>query len=176
MDALVMKLLAKKPEDRYGSAAELEEDLRRAREGLSLAFVGSVAGRADTDPPLTVPAAPVPGSTGSAPPDSLRRKPRRATAAAAALAALLALLGVLGWDLSRTPEGLGTAQKPDPPKVVRSIPRRLDFLSGGGLEFLRVGARESHPRDRRPRAENPIGYADHCVDHPEVPHVAQDHP
>ena len=34
MDALVVKLLAKNPEDRYASAAALAEDLRRARDGL----------------------------------------------------------------------------------------------------------------------------------------------
>ena len=100
MDALVMGLLAKKPEDRYGSAAELAEDLRRMREGLPLAL----AGRAETVRTPAAPTAPVSGSSGGARPGSLRRKPRRATVAA--LAALLALLGVLGWDLSRTPEGV----------------------------------------------------------------------
>src|SRR5215208_2208106 len=38
MDALVMELLSKDPEDRYPSAARLIEDLRRTREGLPLAF------------------------------------------------------------------------------------------------------------------------------------------
>src|SRR5215212_719690 len=47
MDALVMGLLAKKPEDRYGSAAELAEDLRRAREGLPLSFAAA-AGYSET--------------------------------------------------------------------------------------------------------------------------------
>ena len=104
MDALVMGLLAKKPEGRYGSAAELAEDLRRAREGLPLAFVGAT-GRAETVQTPAVPATPATGSTGGTRPGSLRKKPRRATAAA--LAALLALLGVLGWESSRTPEGMG---------------------------------------------------------------------
>src|SRR5918995_659173 len=34
-DALVMRLLATDPEDRYGSAAQLAKDLRRVRDGLS---------------------------------------------------------------------------------------------------------------------------------------------
>src|SRR3712207_7394397 len=34
VDALVVRLLAKAPEDRYASAAELAEDLRRIRDGL----------------------------------------------------------------------------------------------------------------------------------------------
>src|SRR5918994_302498 len=38
MEALVMGLLTKDPEDRYPSAAQLIEDLRRAREGLPLTF------------------------------------------------------------------------------------------------------------------------------------------
>jgi len=101
MDALVMGLLAKKPEDRYGSAAELADDLRRAREGLPLAL----AGRAQTVRTPTAPTALVPGSTGGARSGSLQRKPRRAMATA--LAALLALLGVLGWNLAQTPEGVG---------------------------------------------------------------------
>ena len=68
------------------------------------------------------------------------------------------------------------ACKPDPPNVVRRIPRLLDFFLGGRLEFLRVGARESHPVDGGPWAEDPIGYANHRVDDAEVPNVAQDHP
>src|SRR5918911_4356196 len=40
MDALVMELLAKKPENRYGSAAELVGDLRRARGGGALTRPG----------------------------------------------------------------------------------------------------------------------------------------
>src|SRR5215212_806371 len=41
MDALVMRLLSKDPEDRYTNAAQLIEDLRRTREGLPLAFAGA---------------------------------------------------------------------------------------------------------------------------------------
>src|SRR5215203_2995417 len=41
MDALVMGLLAKDPEDRCGSAFELAEDLRKAREGPPLALAGA---------------------------------------------------------------------------------------------------------------------------------------
>ncbi len=42
MNALVERLLAKDPEDRYASAAELAEDLRRVRDGLSPANAGLV--------------------------------------------------------------------------------------------------------------------------------------
>ena len=37
LDALTLRLLAKDPSERYGSATELLEDLRRVREGLPLA-------------------------------------------------------------------------------------------------------------------------------------------
>jgi eukaryotic-like serine/threonine-protein kinase len=104
MDALVMGLLTKDPEDRYPpSAAQLIEDLRRVREGLPLTFA-ETAGYPETlrEPrsgPLSVLA------------DSPRSNPRRRRSVGlrlAALAALLTLLGGLGWDLSRDPEGLKT--------------------------------------------------------------------
>ena len=52
------------------------------------------------------------------------------------------------------------------------VSQQLDFFSGRRLEFLRVGSREPHPGDRAPRAEDPIGYADHRVDDSELPDVA----
>ena len=104
MEALVMGLLTKDPEDRYPpSAAQLIEDLRRAREGLPLAFARA------TGYPETL------GEPRSAPlsvlADSPRSKPRRKRSVGirlVALAALLTLLGGLGWDLSRDLEGLKT--------------------------------------------------------------------
>ena len=103
MDALVMGLLSKDPEDRYPSAARLIEDLRRTREGLPLAFA-ETAGYPETlrEPrsgPLSVLA------------DSPRSVPRRRRSVGlrlVALAALLTLLGGLGWDLSRDLEGFKT--------------------------------------------------------------------
>jgi eukaryotic-like serine/threonine-protein kinase len=103
MDALVMRLLTKDPEDRYPNAAQLIEDLGRAREGLPLTFAGA-AGYPETL-----------GEHRSAPPSVLagspRSKPRRRRSVGlrlVALAALLTLLGGLGWDLSLDPEGLKT--------------------------------------------------------------------
>jgi eukaryotic-like serine/threonine-protein kinase len=46
IDALTRRLLAKDPADRYGSAAELLEDLQRVREGLPPAFVDAEQGTA----------------------------------------------------------------------------------------------------------------------------------
>jgi serine/threonine-protein kinase len=108
IDALVMGLLAKNPENRYGSAAELAEDLRRSLEGLTPAFAAA-AGYSETVRSPAVAAVPAPANTeGGARPGSLLSKPGRRRSIGAglvALVALLALLGALGWDLSRTPEG-----------------------------------------------------------------------
>src|SRR5215207_4740073 len=107
MDAVVMGLLAKNPENRYGSAAELVEDLWRALEGLPPAFAGA-AGYSETVRTPAVAAVPAAANTeGGARPGSLLSKPQRRRSIGAglvALVALLALLGTLGWDLSRTPE------------------------------------------------------------------------
>ncbi len=104
MDAVVMKLLSKDPEDRYPNAAQLIEDLRRAREGVPLAFFAGVAGHPETL-----------GGHRDAPPSVLagspRSKPRRRRSVGirlVAMATLLTLLGGLGWDLSQDPEGLKT--------------------------------------------------------------------
>jgi hypothetical protein len=104
MDALVMELLSKDPEDRYPSAAQLIEDLRRAREGLPLGFAGA-AGYPETlgEPRRSGPLSVLAGSP--------RSKPRRRRSVGirlVALATLLVLLGGLGWDLSRDLEGLKT--------------------------------------------------------------------
>jgi eukaryotic-like serine/threonine-protein kinase len=104
MDALVMRLLAKKHEDRYGSAFELVEDLRRAQQGLPPSFVGA-AEHAGTVRVWSPRAALAPNSF------SVFRRRGYASgklrwAMAATLAALL--LGVLGWGLSQPPGGVGT--------------------------------------------------------------------
>jgi eukaryotic-like serine/threonine-protein kinase len=102
MDTLVMGLLSKDPEERYPpSAAQLIDDLRRAREGLPLAFAGA-AGYPET---LGEPRS----ALLSVLADSPRSKPRRRRSVGIrliALAALLVLLGGLGWDLSLDLEGL----------------------------------------------------------------------
>src|SRR5829696_4322833 len=107
IDALVMGLLAKNPENRYGSAAELTGDLRRSLEGLPPAFAAA-AGYSETVRSPAVGAVPAAANTeGGARPGSLLSKPRRRRSIGAELVALIAfvaLLGALGWDLSRTPE------------------------------------------------------------------------
>jgi hypothetical protein len=78
LNVLVTKLLAKDPEDRYESATELAEDLRRVRDGLS------------------------PIATQTTVPVSARRRARKRMpwVLLAAAMVLLALIGV-GWALSQ---------------------------------------------------------------------------
>jgi eukaryotic-like serine/threonine-protein kinase len=101
MDALVMGLLAKDPEERCGSAFELAEDLRKARAGLSLAFVAGD----DRYPEV---AREFVGTERGAHPNSSESAPTRRRPVAmglVALAALLALFGAFGWDLTGAREG-----------------------------------------------------------------------
>jgi tRNA A-37 threonylcarbamoyl transferase component Bud32 len=107
IDALVMGLLAKNPENRYGSAAELAGDLRRSLEGLPPAFAAA-AGYSETVRSPAVAAVAAPANTeGGGRPGSLLSKPGRRRSIGAglvALVALLALVGTLGGDLSGSPE------------------------------------------------------------------------
>jgi eukaryotic-like serine/threonine-protein kinase len=128
MEAVVMGLLAKDPEDRYPSAAELAGDLRRSLEGLPPAFAAA-AGYSETVRRAAVAAVPAPANTeGSARPGSRLSKPGRRRSIGVGLVALLALLGTLGGDLSRSPERVS---------AVRAI-RTPD----GGWEGRTLGASE----------------------------------
>jgi eukaryotic-like serine/threonine-protein kinase len=106
-DALVMKLLATDPEDRYGSATQLIKDLRRVRDGLSP--VGS-SGDDATTAALGTPAASI--LPASAPDGSrARRKTGFSVLAAFVLLALLGTVGgAAGWNLLRDP---GAASIPE---------------------------------------------------------------
>jgi eukaryotic-like serine/threonine-protein kinase len=103
MEALVMRLLTKDPEDRYPNAAQLIEDLGRAREGLPLTFAGAAGNPETLGEPRSAPPSVLAGSPRSKP-----RRKRSVGLRLVALAALLTLLGGLGWDLSQDPEGLKT--------------------------------------------------------------------
>lgn len=101
MEALVMRLLSKDPEDRYPSAARLIEDLRQAQEGLPLALVGAAGYPKTLREPRSAPLSVLVDSPRSKPP---RR--RSVGIRLVALAGLLVLLGGLGWNLSLDLEGL----------------------------------------------------------------------
>jgi serine/threonine-protein kinase len=101
MDALVMGLLAKDPEDRCGSAFELAEDLRKARAELPPSFLAGAAGPPGTPQEQ----ASTDGGAHSVEPGSEpQRRKRPVVIGLLALAALLAL-GTFGWGLTGSGEG-----------------------------------------------------------------------
>jgi eukaryotic-like serine/threonine-protein kinase len=122
LDALTVKLMAKKPEDRYSSAAELARDLERIKAGLP-PLAASLEPEAATVP--VSPGSPNTGHTRVAPTAVATGKPaapavrrrRRGLLPLLVLLAALALLGVAAWALS---QGLGVpgAQQVEVPGVV----------------------------------------------------------
>jgi tRNA A-37 threonylcarbamoyl transferase component Bud32 len=131
LDALTTKLLAKKPEDRYPGAAELTEDLRRVRDGLSPLAVerGEQATTRlpqDAEQTRTAPTVLAPGPSA---PASSRRRSALLTLLALLLGAVL--LGGLAWALSR-----GSAEQVEVPRVVGlSTDEAQQRLEGAGLEL-----------------------------------------
>src|SRR5919199_3371967 len=95
MDALVMRLLATNPENRYESAAELIKELRRVRDGLPPLFSSE-----DEAAPT-----PAPGGTGP----RRRRLPWTLAAFVALIALLGAVGGAVGWNLWHDHAGGGGA-------------------------------------------------------------------
>jgi eukaryotic-like serine/threonine-protein kinase len=92
-DALVMRLLAKDPDNRYGSAAEVIEALRRARDELPPANPSPDEATTAASPTPLAPTLPQPATGGMGP------RPRRLARILAALSALVAVLVVIGWFL-----------------------------------------------------------------------------
>jgi tRNA A-37 threonylcarbamoyl transferase component Bud32 len=153
VDALVVKLLAKAPEDRYASAAELVEDLRRIRDGLPPLAVGPVDRTIarmplDTGRTRAAPTAIAPGR-GSRPPASLATR-RRALMPVIALLLGVALLGSLAWALTRSPSeqitpGAGSVGPVEVPDVVgMSRVEATKRLDGAGLK---PGSQDEAPND-----------------------------
>ena len=94
IDAIVMKLISRAPVDRYRSAAELIEDLRRVRDGQSPAYpsVAETPFAASPEAPTLAikPAASAGSTTG-----------RRTLWILIPLVVLTGALGIVGWDLFR---------------------------------------------------------------------------
>jgi serine/threonine protein kinase len=100
LDAITMRLVATNPEDRYGSAEEVIQKLRRARAGMA-----SV--RSSTDGATTETAPGVPRASTSSPPSPTGpvSRRRRVLPPLAILAVLLTLLAAVGWGLWRDSGG-----------------------------------------------------------------------
>jgi serine/threonine protein kinase len=96
LDAITMKLLATNPEDRYGSAEELIQELQRVRADVPSAPRSSTNGTtAETVP--GAPKASTPSPPSPAKPVVSRR--RRVLPTLTILAVLLTLLAAVGWGL-----------------------------------------------------------------------------
>ena len=113
MNAVIVKLLSKDPEDRYPDSEALAEDLWRVRRGLATATVGTEEART-VETPLRKPA-PTTRRAAAAP---ARRKRSRAPFLLAALLLLLGLLG-MGWALA---QGIGSGGDVGVPSV-EGLPR-----------------------------------------------------
>ena len=152
LDTLVAKLLSKRPEDRYASAAQLAEDLRRVRDGL-LPLAAEPEERAtaplygDPGRTRTAPTIAVPGRTTITTPEDARKR-RGLVALLAALLVGLALLGGLAWALSQSPLGQNAAgaERVEVPGVVGLTPEEArNRLEDAGLE---LGSRSEAPSDQ----------------------------
>ena len=140
LDALTAKLLAKDPGDRYASAAELAEDLRRLRDGLQHLAAGLGRGTTaripqDAGKTRTVTTIVAPGSRGTG------SGTRMALLPLVALLLGVVVLGGLAWALTRGTLGedtpaAGAAQRVEVPGVV-SLPleEARGRLGAAGLEL-----------------------------------------
>jgi serine/threonine-protein kinase len=144
LDALVVKLLAKEPEDRYASAATLAEDLRRVRDGLpplaaGLAKVNTVPLQENLDRTRTAPTMVAPGGA-----QRDRGQRRRYLPLIAALLAGAALLGGIAWALTQlapNPAAFGSVEVPKVVGLPREVAQRK--LEGAGLKVGTLDQRQS---------------------------------
>jgi serine/threonine protein kinase len=104
LDAIVLKLLARDPADRYGSAAELIEELGRVRDGLPtvVSSADEAPSTALTEvPTLALRPATYSNTTGSAAGGSTGPPRRRALWILVSSAVLIGALGIVSWSLLR---------------------------------------------------------------------------
>jgi len=98
LDAIIMRLLATNPEDRYGSADQLIEDIVRVRAGVPVvaSFPNGPAAAAPADAAAETLVMPTPGVTID---DRTGARSRRVFWFLAASAVVLVALGIGGWSL-----------------------------------------------------------------------------
>ena len=153
LDAVVMKLLEKRPEDRYPGAAELVADLQRASDGLPPILPATAAPGAGTPEDQETERLDAPGPQGGGtvpgrPPS--RRK--RALLLLVAAATLVALIGLAGLALSG---GAGGPVVGSLGEAAEGAQRALGVGEGDVPEV--VGLTEEEARDRL--AEEGFGVA-----------------
>jgi serine/threonine protein kinase len=119
LNALVTRLLAKKAEDRYGSADELTKDLRRVCDGPLPPGIGLVGADAGAASPISVqPTMPVPLAAAA----NKDKKWTKAPWILIAAFALFALLGGSGWSLLNDSQGQDLAANQEDSQELDSAP------------------------------------------------------
>jgi eukaryotic-like serine/threonine-protein kinase len=143
LEAVVMKLLRKRPEDRHPGAAELVADLQRLEEGLPPIFATPADLEDVTTRNLARASAPFPRASGGTPRGFVRVRRRGRTRSLAAFVALLATLGVAVLALAWGPVG----------PVVGSLGSAAEGVLGVGKGEVPavVGLAEGKARERLAR-------------------------
>ena len=164
LDALVVKLLAKNPEDRYASAAALAEDLLRVRDGLPPLAAG-------LETQKTLPRSFAPDGRGEiratptvAVSEKAASRPARRRNLLPLLAALLvgvALLGGITWtqlqdSSDQVASGVGSHEQAENPEVddsVRGAPSRAapSASPAGGQGAEKRSERTADEREKKPQ-------------------------
>jgi eukaryotic-like serine/threonine-protein kinase len=135
LDAVVTRLLATDPAARYGSAAELIEELGRVRDGLPpmVPSPNEATTAALGDPVAPAAASPVYGGAGGA-------HNRRSLWVLASFVVLIGVLGVAGWGLLRDPGASGVpgdaGDMPGEPKGAKRAqpaPKKFEVPTVKGL-------------------------------------------
>jgi eukaryotic-like serine/threonine-protein kinase len=155
IDALVMRLLSRDPVDRYASATELIEDLRKLRDGLSpVVSLGDDATTASLETPaVPVLATPAPGGIG------LRWRKWAVMTAAFVVLAPLSAAGAVGWNPLRDS---GAASVPEilrsslggPSVGAGQVPSIEDSTAKEAQESLAGAGFEDEVRPRESPAED----------------------
>jgi serine/threonine-protein kinase len=94
LDAITMRLLATNPDDRYGSADEVVQELQRVRAGIPSASSSTNGATAETAPDIPK----APSSSPPSPTESVAQR-KKVPLALTILAVLVALLAIVGWAL-----------------------------------------------------------------------------
>jgi beta-lactam-binding protein with PASTA domain/tRNA A-37 threonylcarbamoyl transferase component Bud32 len=144
MDAITMKALAKNPDNRYSSAAEMQEDLQRFLSGQAVQATPLMADQTMV--------APVAGGTRVMERDEEAEyepptERRRAAFYVVAALLILALFGLLAWLLADSLFGGPTVRVPD--VVGRDVDEARDILEEAGFEV------DTEPRNS-PRPEDEV--------------------
>src|SRR3712207_6319587 len=126
MNALVLRLLAKRAEDRHASAAEVAEDLRRVGDGLSPLGLGSAA-TAMATPSQTSASATTPIPLTAAASEGKKRTQTPWVLIAALV--LFALLGGSAWSLLSGSQGHDLAHNQEDSQALTPVPDPEDEVT-----------------------------------------------